>query len=170
MNKRNEERNTYVKKQLTTTLIRLMKEKKFEEITVSELTEQAGVGRVSFYRNYTDMKDILKQESDRLMKESGKYPKEEGTPSYFVFFDFLRENKDFYITLFQSGLSDIIKDSIIKSADITEDSPNLEAYLKSFWAYGLYGWITEWINRGMREDSEEIFRLFQTAQMKKEDH
>ncbi len=25
---------------------------------------------------------------------------------------------------------------------ITPEMPNLEAYMKSFWAYGIYGWIT----------------------------
>lgn len=166
MNRRNEERNTYVKRQLTDTLLQLMRSKRLEDISVSELTEKAGVGRVSFYRNYDDMKQILEQESDRLLNESAKLPKEEGTSSYFNFFDFIREHRDFFTTLCKAGLSNIIIESILKTTDIRPDSPNLEAYLKSFWAYGLYGWIAEWINRGMKESSEEMFSLFLAAQQK----
>ncbi len=159
----NTERNTYVRKQLTDTLIKLLNNKSLEDISVSELTDKAGVSRVSFYRNFSSVQDILRHESERLMKESEKIPKVEGEPSYFSFFDFLIDNKDFYITLHKAGLLEIIKDSIVKTAQITIDTPNLEAYLKSFWAYGLYGWVCQWIDRGMQESSEEIFSLFQAA-------
>ena len=159
----NVERNTYVKKQLTRTLLKLLNKKTIDGISVSVLTTKAGIGRVSFYRNYNSIQEILEQESDRLMAESEKLPKVEGDPSYFSFFDFLIENKSFYLTLHRAGLSNIIKESIVKNAKITLEDPNLEAYLKSFWAYGLYGWICEWMDRGMQESSEEIFSLFEAA-------
>ncbi len=162
----NVERNTYVKKQLTRTLLKLLNKKTIDGISVSELTTKAGIGRVSFYRNYNSIQEILEQESDRLMAESEKLPKVEGEPSYFSFFDFLIENKSFYLTLHRAGLSNIIKESIVKTAQITPEDPNLQAYLKAFWAYGLYGWICEWMDRGMQESSEEIFSLFEAAMKK----
>lgn len=162
----NVERNTYVKRQLTRTLIKLLNKKAIDDISVSELTTKAGIGRVSFYRNYNSIQEILEQESDRLMAESEKLPKVEGEPSYFSFFDFLIENKNFYLTLHRAGLSNIIKESIVKTAQIMPEDPNLQAYLKAFWAYGLYGWICEWMDRGMQESSEEIFSLFEAAMKK----
>ncbi|WP_285946899.1 TetR/AcrR family transcriptional regulator, partial [Thomasclavelia cocleata] len=57
----NIEKNKYVKKEITTALLNLLKEKNLEEITVSEITSKAQVGRVSFYRNYKNKEDILKQ-------------------------------------------------------------------------------------------------------------
>ena len=44
----NEQKNTYVKQQLTRALLELLQKKTLAEISVSELTERAGVGRVSF--------------------------------------------------------------------------------------------------------------------------
>ena len=44
----NEQKNTYVKKQITATLLALLKEKPLSDITVSELTDRAEIGRVSF--------------------------------------------------------------------------------------------------------------------------
>jgi hypothetical protein len=41
--------------------------------------------------------------------------------------------------------------------------PNLEAYMKSFWAYGIYGWLLEWIRRGMPESGKELLTLFSIA-------
>ena len=37
---------------------------------------------------------------------------------------------------------------------------NLEAYMKSFGAYGIYGWMLEWIKRGMQESGKELSTLF----------
>lgn len=164
MNRRNEQRNTFVKKQLTDTLITMLKEKKISEIRISKLTDRAGVSRVSFYRNFADLKDILQQESDRLIHQSKTLTSQPGTASYFSFFDFLRENREFYEILLDAGQTDILKDSIVKAADISADCPNTEAYLKAFWAYGLYGWILEWMRRGMVESSGEIFATLQKIQ------
>ena len=52
----NEQKNTYVKQQLTQALLELLQKKTLAEISVSELTERAGVGRVSFY---TRMKSYI---------------------------------------------------------------------------------------------------------------
>ena len=71
MNMNNEQKNTYVKRQITDALLSLLKEKPLSDISVSELTDKAGIGRVSFYRNYQSKEDILREESDRLIKELG---------------------------------------------------------------------------------------------------
>ena len=72
MNMNNEQKNIYVKKQITAALLALLKEKSLSDISVSELTSKAEIGRVSFYRNYQSKEDILKEESDRLIQEWGK--------------------------------------------------------------------------------------------------
>ena len=71
MNMNNEQKNSYVKQQITTALLDLLKEKSITDISISELTQRAQIGRVSFYRNYQTKEDILKEESDRLIKEWG---------------------------------------------------------------------------------------------------
>ena len=40
-------------------LIELLKTKDLDDITVSELTKKAGVARVTFYRNYVSLADII---------------------------------------------------------------------------------------------------------------
>ena len=75
MNMNNEQKNTYVKRQITDALLSLLKEKPLSDISVSELTDKAGIGRVSFYRNYQSKEDILREESDRLIREWGAIPR-----------------------------------------------------------------------------------------------
>ena len=167
MNMNNEQKNTWVKRQITAALLNLLKEKKLADISVSELTEMAGVGRVSFYRNYQTKEDILREESDRLIREWGKLyeanPESAPETLFPSLFDFYREHRDFYTTLYEAGMSTIMMDTIISTIQITPEMPNLEAYMKSFWAYGIYGWMLEWIKRGMQESGSELIGLFQLA-------
>ena len=161
----NAQKNSFVRQRITDTLIEMLKEKSLQEISVSDLTARAGVGRVSFYRNYSDKEDVLRQESARLLQqwgilfESGQ-GNEEYNRVFLSLFDYLRQNRAFYTVLCSAGLSDILMDTVVATARLNPDMPNLEAYLKSFWAYGIFGWIKEWIQRGMTESGEELERLF----------
>ena len=167
MNMNNEQKNTWVKRQMTAALLDLLRKKKIAEISISELTDRAGVGRVSFYRNYQTKEDILREESDRLIQEWGKLyeanPESAPETLFPSLFDFYREHRDFYTTLYEAGMSTIMMDTIISTIQITPEMPNLEAYMKSFWAYGIYGWMLEWIKRGMQESGSELIGLFQLA-------
>jgi len=165
----NEQKNTYVKEQIIKTLLLLLETKNIDDISISELTSTAEIGRVSFYRNYKSKEDVLQQEADRLLAQWGSIfqamPTNEEYNSFFLsLFDFFQNNKSFFTTLYQSGLSHIIMDTIVATADILPQTPNLDAYLKSFWAYGVYGWIIQWIKRGMQESSQELLQLFKNAQ------
>ena len=163
----NEQKNTYVKKQITATLIDLLKKKSLSEISISELTDKAGIGRVSFYRNYQSKEDILKEESNRLIKEWGNLyesnPESAPETLFPSLFDFYREHREFYTTLYNAGMSSIMMETIVGTIQITPDMKNLEAYIKSFWAYGIYGWLLEWIKRGMPESGKELSFLFSMA-------
>ena len=50
----NQQKNTYVRRQILETLLKMMKEETFTDITISELVRMAQVGRASFYRNFTE--------------------------------------------------------------------------------------------------------------------
>ena len=164
----NEQKNSYVKEQITKTLLLLLETKNIDDISISELTNAAEIGRVSFYRNYKSKEDILRQEAGRLLTQWGSLfqsmPSNEYNSFFLSLFDFFHANKAFFTTLYQSGLSHIIMDTIVATAEISPQTQNLEAYLKSFWAYGVYGWIIEWIKRGMQESSQELLKLFKNAQ------
>ena len=170
MSMNNEQKNTYVKKQITAALLALLKEKPLSEISISELTSRAEIGRVSFYRNYGSKEDILKEESDRLIGEWGKLyesnPESAPQTLFPSLFDFYRDHKDFYTTLYEAGMSSIMMETIVGTIRITPEMQNLEAYMKSFWAYGIYGWMLEWIKRGMQESGKELLMLFSLANKK----
>lgn len=167
MNMNNEQKNSYVKKQITAALVGLLKEKSIADISVKELTQKAQVGRVSFYRNYQTKEDILREEADRLIKEWGRRyetnPESSPETLFPSLFDFYRENKEYYTILYQAGMASVMLETILNTIQITDEMENLEAYLKSFWGYGIYGWMIEWIKRGMPESGSELLTLFKQA-------
>lgn len=171
MKMNNQDRNNFVKREITSTLIKMMSEVPFDKITISDLVTKAQVGRASFYRNFIDKQDVLQQESNRLMIEWGGKFRFDGTDksssTLISFLDFLKKHQIFYITLFSTGHDDIIQKAILQQFSISEDSPNIIAYLASSIGYMTYGWIYEWIKRGMQESGTELARMFEEAQRNK---
>ncbi|MBR0165020.1 MAG: TetR/AcrR family transcriptional regulator [Lachnospiraceae bacterium] len=164
----NEEKNTYVKKQITDALLTLLKEKPLENISVTEITKKAGVGRVSFYRNYESKEDILRAESDRLIIAWGRFFEQSPDASpqtlFPSLFDFCLKNRRFYRILYKAGQSNVLLDTILRTVSLSEHATPAEIYMKQFWAYGIFGWLNAWIGRGMKESGAELLSLFkQTA-------
>ena len=159
----NKEKNTYVREQLLKALLELIKETSFDRISVSELVQRAEVGRASFYRNYCDIKDILVQEAGRLTKEWEKgyeaVPHTEVNEVLITLLDFYKNHQDFFLAVYASGQPQIILDIILKGFNILPETPNAVAYIQSSVAYMLYGWILEWIKRGMQESGTELARM-----------
>ncbi|MBM6382994.1 MAG: TetR/AcrR family transcriptional regulator [Paenibacillus sp.] len=159
----NEERNAYVKIQITNALIELLKERELSNISISDITTTAQVSRNSFYRNYSEKEDILLDHIHSILQgwrldyeNDGHQTNEE---MYGSLFAHLKENSDFYLLLKKRGLFHLFLDVFLSIFGSKPDQDNLSAYIVSFIAYGTYGWIEEWIGRGMQESAESMTAL-----------
>ena len=79
-----------VKDIITESFIEFLKEKRIDDILIYELADYAKVGRVSFYRNFTDKDDILRYYIDRetskwLEGSEFNYLTAESKQTYVVF-------------------------------------------------------------------------------------
>lgn len=167
MNLNNEQKNTYVRTQIVKTLLSMLKTQTLDSISISDLVKEAGVGRVSFYRNYESKKDILVQEERSLFKEwkvqydAGTEEKKEDFSRSLL--NFYKEHSEFYLSLYNAGMQEIIMTTIIDSMEISESDPNPVAYLKSSIGYMIYGWINEWMKRGMPETGDELASMINNS-------
>ena len=161
----NKGRNTYVIKHITDALLKLLREKPIEEISISELCEQAGIGRASFYRNFESKEDILRANIHRLFQEwTAEGTQGENRPlSEFLrsLFSHFENHRDFYELLNQRNLIYLLKDVIIGICGPKPEQSKEEAYTRAYITYTLYGWIEVWFQRGMQETAEEIAGMFQ---------
>lgn len=160
----NEGRNTFVTKHITEALLSLLKEKSLSDISISELVERAGVGRVSFYRNYECKEDIIKAYLNTIFKEWTEHlaehpsaPLSEQVRSMIAHFE---KHREFYSLLNERGLIYLLKDIFIGLCGPKPEHKAVQAYSSAFVAYTLYGWVDVWFARGMKETSEEIAVLF----------
>ncbi len=159
----NQEKNTYAKQQLTTALLILLQATPMEEISISMLTQKAGVSRMTFYRNYGDKKDILRQKISQMLEDwwqayclCPSHSVEDALGSLFYYF---KQNQDFYLILFQNNLSHLILERFVEIAGPKPEMDNQTAYHQAYFAYGLYGWMCEWVNRGMQESADGMAQL-----------
>ena len=173
-NMNNQEKNTYVRQHILTALLELMRTQDFASISIQTLADAAGVGRASFYRNFASKEDVLQQESVRLTNAwKAKFEQEhpDGTPQQgnewlISLLDFYKEHAEFYLALYHAGLSDIVLETILGYFDRAPETPNALAYLNAAIGYMIYGWIQEWMRRGMQESGTELARMLAESQKK----
>ena len=158
---RKNEAHDVVVESLTQALLQLMEKKPLAQINVSELCSRAGVGRVSFYRNYESMEEILvyylKKCTDDWWIEFSKKPNEE---FYATFWPELlaeyRKNENLIKLLYQNNASHLIKEHIFACCMSDAAGTEEDAYTRAALAGALYGMVDEWIKRGMGQFPENF--------------
>lgn len=160
MNKK-QELNAFIKECITTALIGRMNKKEFEEITITELVKEAGVSRVSFYRNFESKRDVLEKHMDILIKEWGADFESHNDPEYLSesLIRHYYKYRDFYKLLYKHDLSSMIYENLRKACKLDESANNIERYAKSLVAGSIFGWLDEWFRQGLKETPEEILSM-----------
>lgn len=164
----NQEKNTYVKEQLTRALLEELKDKELKDISVSQLAEAAGVNRVSFYRSFKTKEDILTSWMHQtLTKWLEPYQEEEasalsGNAYILRLFQYLKNYDDIYMRLYERGLLNLLRQTMLELNDPKSARMNYEAYGAAFVVNGMYGWIEEWIARGMSDTPEAMYTFLES--------
>ena len=141
-----------VMESLTEALLQLMRTKPLSEISVSELCDKAGVSRVSYYRNYNSMADILVRHlnscTDAWWEVFSKKPADEFYSEFWPsLLNEYRNNADLIQLIFENNVR-------------YSTGEERDAYVRSALAGALFGLVSEWIRHGMG-DLPEGFRLIE---------
>lgn len=159
MNKK-QEANAFVKECITQALMEMIKKEPFENITITDITKRAGVGRVSFYRNFESKEDVLKQMVNNIINEvSVSVPVHADFSAMETVLSKYREHQDTFVTLHEAGLGHISMRCLKEAYGPKKEQSNQEAYSTVFLFYGIYGLIEEWFRRGAHEDPFEIVQV-----------
>jgi AcrR family transcriptional regulator len=156
-------------------LVNLMHEKNFNEITVQDVLDRAGVGRTTFYTHFRDKNDLFMSDvEDFLELCSSALEQQNASPERLLpvkgFFAHVREARKFHAALVKSGkVNDvwalgrgIFARSIERRLELAgvEIAPQLrsaQAYALAGSFFSLLDW---WIDKGMKADPEEMDDLF----------
>jgi AcrR family transcriptional regulator len=97
---------------LNTALIEVMHRKRYDEITVQDIIDQANVGRSTFYAHYLDKEDLLASGFARVLDEfsqPGEHLASEATltpPDLTWFFSHVQDHRQLYVSLVRAGAID----------------------------------------------------------------
>lgn len=164
----NAEKNRHVRRAITSALLELLRERSLSEISVSEIASRAQVGRVSFYRNYKTKEDVVRECVHEIVHAWAEREQLEGAPPDKIIkalFLHVAANRGLYTLLRERGLFHLFRDALKQTVSRGEDLTNVAAYATAFVTYGLYGWVEEWLARGMWESPSEIYEMLKAQSL-----
>jgi AcrR family transcriptional regulator len=158
-------------------LIELLHQKPVAEITVKELAEHLDMSRATFYKYYNDVHDLVSQLENRLAHDFRAIVRKPECndieyypgPLLIHLFDYVRANADISAVLlgnngnreFVCSMRDILKAQALKNfeAIVVLENPRLLGYYSAFVLDGSISVISNWLEHGMVESSENMAEI-----------
>ena len=153
--------SVYVTQALGEALIELMRTEVIEKITLDALTEKAGIGRATYFRNFKAKEDIL---TAYIVWRWREYEKEHGLKEYRIDAPY-RVRQYFEFCYSMRGTNDVIfgqkrHGAILGAYEIIFRDYDLEerqdTFARFYMAYGLYGVFLKWAQEGYIQTPEEM--------------
>jgi AcrR family transcriptional regulator len=156
-------------------LVALLQERDFEQITVQDVLDRAGVGRSTFYVHYRDKNDLfLSDVEDFFEMCSSLLSRNNSRPERLLpvqeVFTHIREMREFYAAVVRSGKINDVEilgrgffarsiEEPLQAAGLkmesVQRSAKAHALAGSF--FSLFNW---WVDKGMKADPKEMDTLF----------
>ena len=137
-------------------LIQLLKTKSLSNITITELTERAGVSRMTYYRNYHSLDEIfssyLKDLVESYRQDVATWPDKgnyNDSRNMLHCYEYFNHYKEFIACLVQTGLGTYY----------TEDKGQDFYYTLRAFSGSLYNIYVTWILEDSKESAEEIVSI-----------
>ena len=155
----------FLKECLSDALIQLMREKDFEIISIKEIEDTAGVGRATWFRNYTSKNEALTFKFVQVWKRWADEHAIAVRDRFDLanaknFFQFNYEIKHILEIVYTSNMQSAIYDAFYQVMMPQYGANAKECYQARFYSYGLFGLLDEWIKRGFKESVEEMVIFF----------
>lgn len=159
-----DEQTTFLKDCLADALYRLMKKKPFAKISVDEIADTAGVGRMTYYRHFSDKLELLCYKLSRSSEEYYKsLPKQPKTVADVT------EHFIKWVYVNRADISILINQSIVnllyyfgQRVSPNERNPEEDKFKISFYLYGTIGVIQNWHNNDWKQSPEEVITLMRS--------
>lgn len=160
---RRTETTEYLKGCICDALIQLMKNEPIDKIRIQEITDLAGVGRMTYFRYFQSKTDVLVFKLRRLWKEwTAEHPCIYQIGCYehaLWFFSFGYSIRPLLTLLHRQNQYDVLLRAFLLYASIVESDPRREQYHEMFFAYGMLGIVIKWTAAGFQETPERLAAL-----------
>ena len=172
------EQSAQRQRQLEIGLLTAMRTKRYEEITISDLCEQMGIPRKSFYRYFSSKDGALHALIDHTLMDFEQYT---ALPSASalgnapqdlrLFFEFWQQHRQLLEALDRSGLSGVLVQRAISQAQsehvlpryqTTREERLIQSHAITFCICGLMSMVTRWHRSGYAGTPAEMAQIAAT--------
>lgn len=152
-------------------LFRLLKAKPFSQITVTDICNEAAIGRKTFYRNFDLREDVITYRLDQMVDE---YEEEASGLSYEErlrhHFSYAQRYAEIFSLLYRNDLLQIAEQRfrvlLPKAMLVWSHDPIEQEYRSRYIMAGIDAIQTMWIERGFRESIDDVLEMVRQAQDK----
>lgn len=154
--------NAVVKESIEIALIKLMENKHISNISITELVQKAGVGRASFYRNFSSKEDVVRQYINKITinyvkSKMTNFFEGDFTENLISLFTHLKNNHKYVSMLIDSNLLYMVKEQFDMAFKLYY---KVYDYKLAFLSGGLFNTYSLWVSTGMKETPDEIAKSF----------
>ena len=158
------------KRALEQSLKNLLLKKPLTKITISDITEDCGINRMTFYYHFKDIYDLVewvcKEDAKRALDEKKTY--DTWQQGLLQIFEAVQENKPFILNVYRCVHREQVEKYLQPLVDqlmldvIQEESASMvireedKQFIAKIYAYIFIGVMLDWIKDDMREAPQEI--------------
>lgn len=158
------------KRALEASLKKLLLQKPLNKITISDITEDCGISRMTFYYHFKDIYDLVEWAcvEDAARALEGKKTYDTWQEGFLNIFQAVLDNKPFIMNVYRTVsresieqyLNPLIHSLLLgvveeKSVGLTVSEAD-KNFIANFYEYALIGIMLEWISGNMKEDPAAI--------------
>lgn len=164
------------KRALEASLKKLLLTKPLDKITISDITDDCGVNRMTFYYHFKDIYDLVDwvMQNDAAIAINGMKTYETWQKGFLSIFNHISENKTFFLNVYKCVSREQVESYLYKltydllMGVIEEQSVGMhvrqedKAFMADFYKYCFVGLVLSWIKEGMKKDPSEIVKKLNT--------
>jgi len=158
------------KRALEASLKKLLLKKPLDKITISDIADDCGMNRMTFYYHFQDIYDLIDwsfaEEAEKIL--AGKKSYETWQEGYLQLFLSILENKPLIMNVYRTVSREQLEQYLFKVSyrllrDVVEEedkervvSEEDKDFIAKFYKYAYVGLILDWIQHDMKENPEKI--------------
>lgn len=167
------------RKWIIDSFLKLLQEKPYDEITITEIASEAQLARRTFYRNFNSKEEVLNLHIQRLVIQYIKLLRKEKIldvrNAAKVFFTFWKKHINFIISMDKNDLLYIVLQKYsyylptvhkLVKADKEYDNDETLEYVLAFSAGGFWNMLIKWERDGCKRTPEEMAALVEMIMSK----
>lgn len=152
-------------------MLELLKTKKYDGVSVTEVCEAAGVTRKTFYRHFEAKQAVIEAALDTMffaMTKAFDFAETKSREIMLFAFEYLEKDRLLANVFLDCGLLDVISSKVIEYVEMAFDDtlhnvasfePALAEYYHKFIADGMISLVRTWVADGFKQSAKTMAAL-----------